>query len=44
MFANKRGGIRSTKEEVFYYDGFYGALGLNEDHFKRIESEAIKVV
>lgn len=26
----------------FYYDAFYGDLGLNEDHFKRIESGANK--
>lgn len=26
----------------FYYDAFYGDLGLNPDHFKSIESEADK--
>lgn len=28
----------------FYYDAFYGDLGLNEDHFKRIKEEAAKAV
>ncbi|GFZ21267.1 Threonyl-tRNA synthetase [Actinidia rufa] len=28
----------------FYYDAFYGELGLNEDHFKRIDSGAAKAV
>lgn len=28
----------------FYYDAFYGDLGLNEDHFKKIESGALKAV
>lgn len=28
----------------FYYDAFYGDLGLNEDHFKGIEAEAAKAV
>ncbi|KAL7107180.1 hypothetical protein ACP275_06G037800 [Erythranthe tilingii] len=28
----------------FYYDGFYGDLGLNEDHFKHIEAAAKKAV
>lgn len=28
----------------FYYDGFYGELGLNEDHFKHIEAAAKKAV
>lgn len=26
----------------FYYDAFYGDLGLNEDHFKQIEAQAAK--
>lgn len=26
----------------FYYDAFYGDLGLNDDHFKKIESGAMK--
>ncbi|XP_009794575.1 threonine--tRNA ligase, mitochondrial 1 [Nicotiana sylvestris] len=34
----------TTRGEGFYYDAFYGELGLNEDHFKRIESEAAKAV
>ncbi|XP_016447338.1 threonine--tRNA ligase, mitochondrial 1 isoform X2 [Nicotiana tabacum] len=34
----------TTRGEGFYYDAFYGDLGLNEDHFKRIESEAAKAV
>ncbi|KAL5707517.1 threonine--tRNA ligase [Ranunculus cassubicifolius] len=32
----------TTRGEGFYYDGFYGELGLNEDHFKQIESGAKK--
>lgn len=28
----------------FYYDAFYGDLGLNEDHFIRIKQEAEKAV
>ncbi|XP_022725440.1 threonine--tRNA ligase, mitochondrial 1-like isoform X2 [Durio zibethinus] len=28
----------------FYYDAFYGDLGLNEDHFKQIEAGALKAV
>lgn len=28
----------------FYYDAFYGELGLNEDHFKQIEARALKAV
>lgn len=28
----------------FYYDAFYGDLGLNEDHFKQIEAAAKKAV
>ncbi|PON44620.1 Threonine-tRNA ligase, class IIa [Parasponia andersonii] len=34
----------TTRGEGFYYDAFYGDLGLNEDHFKQIESEATKAV
>ncbi|KAF6168958.1 hypothetical protein GIB67_038455 [Kingdonia uniflora] len=32
----------TTRGEGFYYDAFYGDLGLNEDHFKEIEAGAIK--
>lgn len=28
----------------FYYDAFYGDLGLNDDHFKQIETAALKAV
>lgn len=28
----------------FYYDAFYGELGLNDDHFKQIEEAAKKAV
>ncbi|KAL7240987.1 hypothetical protein ACSBR2_006586 [Camellia fascicularis] len=34
----------TTRGEGFYYDAFYGELGLNEDHFKRIDSGASKAV
>ncbi|XP_043687898.1 threonine--tRNA ligase, mitochondrial 1-like [Telopea speciosissima] len=34
----------TTRGEGFYYDAFYGDLGLNEDHFKHIESAAMKAV
>ncbi|KAL6351369.1 hypothetical protein AAG906_035161 [Vitis piasezkii] len=34
----------TTRGEGFYYDAFYGELGLNEDHFKEIESGALKAV
>ncbi|PHU29015.1 Threonine--tRNA ligase, cytoplasmic [Capsicum chinense] len=34
----------TTRGEGFYYDAFYGDLGLNEDHFKGIEAEAAKAV
>ncbi|OVA00118.1 Aminoacyl-tRNA synthetase [Macleaya cordata] len=34
----------TTRGEGFYYDAFYGDLGLNEDHFKQIESGAMKAV
>lgn len=30
----------TTRGEGFYYDAFYGELGLNEEHFKEIESKA----
>lgn len=30
----------TTRGEGFYYDAFYGELGLNEDHFKEIEATA----
>nr|GMD15103.1 threonine--tRNA ligase, mitochondrial 1-like [Ipomoea batatas] len=32
----------TTRGEGFYYDAFYGDLGLNEDHFKQIEAQAAK--
>ncbi|GFY91019.1 Threonyl-tRNA synthetase [Actinidia rufa] len=32
----------TTRGEGFYYDAFYGDLGLNEDHFKQIDSGASK--
>jgi uncharacterized membrane protein len=31
-------------QQGFYYDAFYGDLGLNDDHFKQIESGAMKAV
>ncbi|KAL6194486.1 hypothetical protein ACLB2K_035570 [Fragaria x ananassa] len=34
----------TTRGEGFYYDAFYGDLGLNEEHFKLIESGADKAV
>ncbi|KAK1425852.1 hypothetical protein QVD17_21213 [Tagetes erecta] len=34
----------TTRGEGFYYDGFYGELGLNDDHFDRIVAEAKKAV
>ncbi|XP_010272819.1 PREDICTED: threonine--tRNA ligase, mitochondrial 1-like [Nelumbo nucifera] len=34
----------TTRGEGFYYDAFYGDLGLNEDHFKQIEAGAMKAV
>ncbi|PIA31973.1 hypothetical protein AQUCO_04700086v1 [Aquilegia coerulea] len=34
----------TTRGEGFYYDAFYGELGLNEDHFKQIDSAALKAV
>ncbi|KAI3763563.1 hypothetical protein L2E82_13497 [Cichorium intybus] len=34
----------TTRGEGFYYDGFYGDLGLNEDHFDQIVSGAKKAV
>ncbi|KAJ0727175.1 putative threonine--tRNA ligase [Helianthus annuus] len=34
----------TTRGEGFYYDGFYGELGLNDDHFDRIVSAAKKAV
>ncbi|XP_050237224.1 threonine--tRNA ligase, mitochondrial 1 [Mercurialis annua] len=34
----------TTRGEGFYYDAFYGELGLNEDHFKKIEAGALKAV
>ncbi|KAL1336614.1 threonine--tRNA ligase, mitochondrial 1-like [Arachis hypogaea] len=32
----------TTRGEDFYYDAFYGDLGLNDDHFKQIEAGALK--
>ncbi|XP_048232031.1 threonine--tRNA ligase, mitochondrial 1 [Ricinus communis] len=34
----------TTRGEGFYYDAFYGELGLNEEHFKKIEAGALKAV
>ncbi|KAI3779308.1 hypothetical protein L2E82_08979 [Cichorium intybus] len=34
----------TTRGEGFYYDGFYGDLGLNDDHFDQIVSGAKKAV
>ncbi|KAE9607096.1 putative threonine--tRNA ligase [Lupinus albus] len=34
----------TTRGEGFYYDGFYGELGLNDDHFKQIEKKASEAV
>ncbi|XP_058776552.1 threonine--tRNA ligase, mitochondrial 1-like [Vicia villosa] len=34
----------TTRGEGFYYDAFYGDLGLNDDHFKQIEAGALKAV
>lgn len=34
----------TTRGEGFYYDGFYGDLGLNDDHFKQIETGALNAV
>ncbi|KAK6922152.1 Threonyl/alanyl tRNA synthetase, SAD [Dillenia turbinata] len=34
----------TTRGEGFYYDAFYGDLGLNEEHFKKIVSGAQKAV
>ncbi|CAI9112323.1 OLC1v1012760C1 [Oldenlandia corymbosa var. corymbosa] len=34
----------TTRGEGFYYDAFYGDLGLNEEHFKKIEDGAKKAV
>ncbi|KAI3877884.1 hypothetical protein MKW92_000332 [Papaver armeniacum] len=34
----------TTRGEGFYYDAFYGDLGLNEDHFKIIKNAAEKAV
>ncbi|BFG40296.1 hypothetical protein CerSpe_265690 [Prunus speciosa] len=34
----------SSSKEGFYYDAFYGDLGLNDEHFKQIESWAEKAV
>ncbi|XLR26946.1 hypothetical protein S83_054846 [Arachis hypogaea] len=32
----------TTRGEGFYYDAFYGDLGLNDDHFKQIEAGVLK--
>ncbi|KAI7757002.1 hypothetical protein M8C21_003379, partial [Ambrosia artemisiifolia] len=34
----------TTRQEGFYYDGFFGELGLNDDHFDKIVSGAKKAV
>nr|XP_043623458.1 threonine--tRNA ligase, mitochondrial 1-like [Erigeron canadensis] len=34
----------TTRGEGFYYDGFYGELGLNDDHFDQIVDGAKKAV
>ncbi|KAK6155767.1 hypothetical protein DH2020_010015 [Rehmannia glutinosa] len=34
----------TTRGEGFYYDAFYGDLGLNEEHFRQIEAAAKKAV
>ncbi|OIV94523.1 hypothetical protein TanjilG_25585 [Lupinus angustifolius] len=34
----------TTRGEGFYYDGFYGELGLNDEHFKQIEKKASEAV
>lgn len=34
----------TTRGEGFYYDAFYGDLGLNDDHFNQIEAGALKAV
>ncbi|XP_044488306.1 threonine--tRNA ligase, mitochondrial 1-like [Mangifera indica] len=34
----------TTRGEGFYYDAFYGDLGLNQDHFKSIDGGAAKAV
>ncbi|OMO78168.1 GTP-binding protein-related protein, partial [Corchorus capsularis] len=34
----------TTRGEGFYYDAFYGDLGLNEDHFKQIDAGASRAV
>ncbi|KAG6650873.1 hypothetical protein CIPAW_06G073200 [Carya illinoinensis] len=34
----------TTRGEGFYYDAFYGDLGLNDEYFKQIESGAMKAV
>ncbi|KDP21323.1 hypothetical protein JCGZ_21794 [Jatropha curcas] len=34
----------TTRGEGFYYDAFYGELGLNDEHFKQIEAGALKAV
>ncbi|KAG7032420.1 Threonine--tRNA ligase, mitochondrial 1, partial [Cucurbita argyrosperma subsp. argyrosperma] len=50
IIANTKVAIFFWKSTVFYfymgfyYDGFYDDLGLNDDHFKQIESGALKAV
>ncbi|KAF9677532.1 hypothetical protein SADUNF_Sadunf08G0117400 [Salix dunnii] len=34
----------TTRGEGFYYDAYYGELGLNDDHFKKIDAAALKAV
>ncbi|XP_062025534.1 threonine--tRNA ligase, mitochondrial 1-like [Rosa rugosa] len=38
------GPCHTSREEGFYYDAFYGDLGLKDEHLKQIESEAAKAV
>ncbi|KAE9613400.1 putative threonine--tRNA ligase [Lupinus albus] len=34
----------TTRGEGFYYDAFYGDLGLNDEHFKQIEKKPLEAV
>ncbi|KAG6757543.1 hypothetical protein POTOM_037859 [Populus tomentosa] len=34
----------TTRGEGFYYDAYYGELGLNDNHFKQIDAAALKAV
>ncbi|KAG5236715.1 threonine--tRNA ligase [Salix suchowensis] len=33
-----------TRGEGFYYDAYYGELGLNDNHLKQIDAAVLKVV